>query len=332
MRILFVTGNRIGDAVLSTGLLGHLLERYPRARFTIACGPHAAPLFDAMPRCERVIVMTKQPRSWHWFDLWRRTALYPWHAAIDLRGSGLTFFLAARRRYVLRPAREPLHRVVHNANLLGLTPPPSPRLWPGQEHCARAASLLAPDEAVLALGATANWGGKQWPVERFVELVERLTGPGGLIPGARIAIIGGPDERDMSAPLFGALAPERTLDLVGTEHLLTVYAILRRARLFIGNDSAPMHMAAAAGIPTLGLFGPSREELYAPWGSHCAVVRTPRSFREIVGAPDYDHRQHVSRMLDLEVATVVEAAQALWQRAAGQGTPARRDVQSTGRD
>ena len=65
MRVLFITATRIGDAVLSTGLLGHLVERYPAARFTIAAGPAAAPLFAAVPRLERLIVVEKKPWSLH---------------------------------------------------------------------------------------------------------------------------------------------------------------------------------------------------------------------------------------------------------------------------
>ena len=59
MHILFVSATRIGDAVLSTGLLSYLVERYPDARFTIAAGPVAAPLFEAVPRLERIIVIDK---------------------------------------------------------------------------------------------------------------------------------------------------------------------------------------------------------------------------------------------------------------------------------
>src|SRR5450432_2922295 len=50
MRVLFITATRIGDAVLSTGVLSDLVARHPDARFTIAAGPAAAPLFEAMPR------------------------------------------------------------------------------------------------------------------------------------------------------------------------------------------------------------------------------------------------------------------------------------------
>ena len=62
MRILFVTSNRIGDAVLSTGLLDHLIRSHPDARFTVACGPDAAGLFTHMPQLDRLIPFEKRRR------------------------------------------------------------------------------------------------------------------------------------------------------------------------------------------------------------------------------------------------------------------------------
>src|SRR5690606_21473969 len=67
MRILFITANRLGDAILSTGLLHELHLRFPKARFTVACGPAAAGIFEAMPNLERVIVMQKLPWAKHWW-------------------------------------------------------------------------------------------------------------------------------------------------------------------------------------------------------------------------------------------------------------------------
>lgn len=72
MRILFITSTRLGDAVISTGLLDHLLRRYPQARFTIVCGPVAAGLFAHMPRRDRTIIMAKRSYDMHWVDLWRQ--------------------------------------------------------------------------------------------------------------------------------------------------------------------------------------------------------------------------------------------------------------------
>jgi ADP-heptose:LPS heptosyltransferase len=104
--------------------------------------------------------------------------------------------------------------------------------------------------------------------------------------------------------------------------LLTVYAALKRARLFIGNDSGLMHLAAAAGAPTLGLFGPSDDRLYAPWGQHARVVRGPRSFAQ-VKAVDPDLNRPVCHMMDLKVEQVVDEARALFEDSRSRFGPAR---------
>ena len=60
-----------------------------------------------------------------------------------------------------------------------------------------------------------------------------------------------------------------------------VGACFSRVRLYVGNDSGLMHLAAAAGAPTIGLFGPTADAIYAPWGPKAVTVRVPRSHEEI---------------------------------------------------
>jgi ADP-heptose:LPS heptosyltransferase len=112
------------------------------------------------------------------------------------------------------------------------------------------------------------------------------------------------------------LAGPRLLDLVGDLHLLAVYAVLTRCTLFVGNDSGLMHMAAAAGIPTVGLFGPSRDDHYAPWGPLGRVVRTDEPYATLF-PPDLDPATVTeSRMGSLPVSRAVEAAATLLRAAA----------------
>lgn len=312
MRILFITSNRIGDAILSSGLLGHLLDADDDPQVTVACGPVAAPLFAGVPGVSKVHVMRKEKWAGHWMKLLGATLGTNWDIVVDLRGSATAYILRTKKRYVLK-ADHMAPRVQHIGSVMGLTPPPSPRLWPSDEVRAEAASLLPDGMPVLAVGPTANWPKKIWPVERFAELVARLTGPGGRLEGAKVLLTGGPGEREQVGALYQAIPADRLIDQIGAD-LIATYAQFERVALFVGNDSGLMHLAAAAGAPTLGLFGPTRDDLYAPWGENAAFVRGNRSYDEIVDDPAYDFGSPASAMTDLGVEQVLAAAVALLDR------------------
>jgi heptosyltransferase III len=318
MKILFVTATRIGDAVLSTGVLGYLLDRHLDARITIAAGPAAVPLFEAVPGLERIVALAKRRWSLHWLALYRDVATTRWDLVVDLRGSALAYLLRARRRRVMAKGDAGEHRVRQLARLFALDPPPAPRLWTAPRHEQAAAELVPPGGPVLVIGPAANWRGKQWRAERFAELALRLTGPTAALSGARVAVLAAAHERAQAAPVLAALPAARRIDLVGRTDLLTAAAVLRRAQLFVGNDTGIMHIAAATGTPTLGLFGPSLPEQYAPWGPRTAGVATSRSYGELVGAPGYDHRTTDTLMDSLSVDAAEAAALRLWARAAGE--------------
>jgi ADP-heptose:LPS heptosyltransferase len=269
MRILFVTSNRIGDAVLTTGLLDHLIRGHPDARITIACGPDAAGLFVAMPLLDRVIVFEKRRFGLHWVDLWRQVAPTFWDLVVDIRASALAFTVVARRRAVRRVRGG--HKTVELASILRLDTPPLPVAWTSADDDAVASRLIPAGGPVIAVAPTANWIGKVWPPERYVALVRGLTASA--LVGARVAMFGGsgPAERVLAAPVLAAL-PD-AIDLCGRLSLGEAAACLRRCALFIGNDSGLMHLAAATGIPTLGLFGPTPAEEYGPVGRMTAIAR-----------------------------------------------------------
>ncbi|MGH7029181.1 MAG: glycosyltransferase family 9 protein, partial [Stellaceae bacterium] len=195
MNILFVTATRIGDAVLSTGLLSYLVDRYPGARLTIAAGPVAAPLFACVPGLERLLVVQKRRWSLHWLPLYAAVAPRRWGLVVDLRGSALAWLLRAGRRRVMAKGDAGEHRVRQLGRLFALDPPPGPLLWTGPRHEQAAAALIAPGGPVLAVGPAANWRGKQWRAERFAELVLRLTASGGALQGARVAVLAAGHER-----------------------------------------------------------------------------------------------------------------------------------------
>lgn len=310
--ILFITATRIGDAVLSSGLIRKLVDEVPNARFTIVAGPAAAPLFLDTPGLAEIIVMEKSKAAGHWFDLWNRVRKKHWGLIVDLRGSAVSQFLRRERRAVFkRSSGPPVHKVIEAARVLKIEDdPPAPYLFTSPETEALAHELTAGHGPILALAPAANWVGKTWPAERFAQLARQLLGEAGPLAGGRLMLLGGPEDERVISAIRRSIPREKLIDIAGKADLLTVYAALKRVRLFIGNDSGLMHLAAAAGAPTVGLFGPSDDRLYAPWGAKTRVVRGPRDFEQI-RAVDPSFQQALCHMMDLPVETVTAAARDL---------------------
>jgi ADP-heptose:LPS heptosyltransferase len=135
-----------------------------------------------------------------------------------------------------------------------------------------------------------------------------------VLAGARVAVFGGPGERAAAAPLLAGLGA-RAIDLVGTVDLATAAAAIARVDLFVGNDSGLMHVAAAAGVPTLGLFGPSDERNFRPWGPNAAYLRTQESKDALFARIGYRPSGSPSLLTSIAVETVEAAAQELLRRA-----------------
>ncbi len=263
MRILFIGPNRIGDAVITCGVLDALVRKHAGARVTVACGPAAAGVYQRMPGLERVVLVEKHKDDRHWWRLWRAVAFTRWDLVVDVKGSALAWFVWARRRVVRR--RRPGRMYEQHGAMLGMDPAPLPVVWTSPEDRARADALLSAGRPVVALGVTANWGGKVWPPERFAALTRALEG---VLPGAVAAVFAGPGEaeRAMAAPVLEALPG--ALDLRGVLTLPEAAAFIGGCALFVGNDSGLMHLAAATGAPTVGLCAATndRAEEMAPAG------------------------------------------------------------------
>jgi ADP-heptose:LPS heptosyltransferase len=200
MRILFITSSRIGDAVISCGILEQLRRNNPQARITVACGVVAAGVFERLPGLERLIVFDKERFDMHWPRLWTKLVGHIWDIAVDVRGSGILLFVAAKRRWMLRGGRRPGRRFEQLGAGLNFSPPPLPVVWTAPEDEALAASQLG-EAPVIALGPTANWDGKIWPAERFVGLFQALAAQ---IPGARAAVFAGPGQAERARSIWSA--------------------------------------------------------------------------------------------------------------------------------
>ncbi|WP_334128061.1 glycosyltransferase family 9 protein [Sneathiella sp.] len=290
-RTLFVASNRLGDAVLTTGVLHYLLETEPEAAVTVVCGTIPKSLFEDIPGVERVIGVEKRRFSLHWPEVALSLGPVFWHRIVDFRAS-LLGYLPARHRHIWRGGRDDVHKAVANAALIGVDRPLPPRIIPSAAALGRTENWLAGAKAgrpILALAPTANFYQKQWHHENYLALARRLTKPGGILPGARIAVFGAPGEEAQAMPVVEGLPGADVINLVGRTTPIDAAAVLSRCALFIGNDSGLMHTAVAVGIPTVALFGIGKPAVYRPWGEKSLCLESePRGVPIIRGGNPAD--------------------------------------------
>jgi glycogen(starch) synthase len=154
--------------------------------------------------------------------------------------------------------------------------PSTPRVqvWTGPEDDSFARDML--DQAgfrggapIIAFAPGAAWAFRRWPAERFIALGKWLQET----HGAYIVILAARNELELARRFEQALPQERTLSLAGKTTIRQMAAVLKSCRLFIGNDSGPMHVAAGAGVPVIGFFGPGEYERFIPWGVDYEAIR-----------------------------------------------------------
>lgn len=282
----------IGDCLWAAQVLPAVRARWPGARVVAVTRPSAQALWDLADEVRpiRHVISDRRRERGSWLGLLREarqaaaarpglvldltgnrySALFTWLArpawSLGLGGDELGGLYS--RRVTLPPglhlAERPWRAL---ASLLGPPPDPLPyRLPPAADRAQACRAWELDPEADLALLAPgAGWPGKCWPVERLAELAARLEAE-----GLTVVAVGGPG--DLSA-CRAALARTRRGRLLLGAPLPALIAIAAGARLFVGMDSGPTHLAAAAGAPVLALFSPTNPAILRPLGPRVHVLR-----------------------------------------------------------
>ncbi|HLY79333.1 MAG TPA: glycosyltransferase family 9 protein [Caulobacteraceae bacterium] len=309
--VLFVAPEGVSEAVLASGLLKKLHDEAPNPRFTIIANRSVAPLYADMPKVERIVVTERKASGRRWFGVLGPVRAQRWALVVDMPSGVITGRLRPKGKALRRSHDEPAHKLFEAARLMRLEEdPPAPYLFVSDETEAKAARLTGGDAPILAIAPTAEWVGKAWPIERFAEVTRRLLGPGGAFSGGRLMVLGERGEAHEVEPVKSTAPRDLVIDFVGKGDLLTAFAALRRARLFIGNDNGFTQLAAAAGAPTLALFGPSDDRIWRPWGERVRVVRGARTLDELRRV-DSTLSAQVRHMIDLSADSVLSAAESL---------------------
>ena len=303
--ILVIVFGQMGDVALSLPALRAIRERFPDSKITAMVGQPGAALVDLAGCADdkitvdrvalrdgnklvsigRIGQLVKDVRRRHFdfvIDLHSlsETNLLGYLSGAPSRlyarrpGRSLDFLSNFRPappappRDSMDPARHQVDRYLDALKPLGIeNAPREPRLYPPPEAVAAVEKMLARHAGAPFVGLFPGAGhaSRMWPLANFAELAGRIIGN-----GLRAVVIAGPEERALLAEIRARFPPETVIfDSLTIPQLA---ALLQRFSVFVGNDTGPMHIAAAVGAPGIFLFNRDRPHAFTPLGEQHRIV------------------------------------------------------------
>lgn len=290
-RILLVRLTAVGDVIHGLPVAYALRDRFPQAHLAWAVEGAAGQLLVDHPALDEVIQM---PRRWYQrpqsiLAMRRELLARKFTVTVDLqcltKSSLVAWLTGAQYRLGVagRDGRE-LSRWLNNVltpvharhvvdHYLGILQPLGIAMPPARFELAEPAAASAKADDMLAdlhwgrgefavLNAGAGWPSKLWPAGRYGELAQWLLRERGL---PSLAMWGTPQERPLAEQMVAASGGAARL--APATSLMELASLLRRAALFVGSDTGPMHLSVAVGTPTISLHGTSRAEWCGAYGS-----------------------------------------------------------------
>ena len=288
-RFLILRGGAIGDFILTLPAIQALRDRWPDAYIELVGYPHIANLalaaglvdhVESLDRADTARLFTWRPtfseeqaahiRS---FDL-IISYLYDPDGVVqaNLKATGVKQVIYGSPLVEEGHAIDSLMKPLETLAIYGEKP--SPRLTLNAEKGKEWLKAHGLSGDVVAIHPGSGSPRKNWPAKNFLKLAERLRES-----GQRYLMIFGEADADVAALIRKEIPP--VIELSGCT-LVELATVLSACRAFIGNDSGVTHIAAAVGLPTLALFGPSNADRWGPRGSHVSIIQAPKGTLDFI--------------------------------------------------
>lgn len=298
-RILVVKLDHFGDVILSTPVFSNLRKAYPNAALHALCGKWGSVVLENHPDVEKVIeynspifCRSEEPTTLRQTrQLFRQLRKQKYDLLIELRGDWRIIRFSALRPTPKRLCRASLqiankfgfqrfsskHESCRNLDVLKHVGIPTPiqntTFAISTENDQWVLSFLKDHQIKQELPIITIHPGspidiKRWKPGRFAELADWLITQ----KRAQILFVGVPDEIQIITQIQAYMKNE-SINLAGKTTIPQLASILQKSGMFIGNDSGPMHLAAAVDITTIGLFGPGDSNRFGPVGVKCHTIQ-----------------------------------------------------------
>jgi heptosyltransferase-2 len=304
MKILVRAPNWVGDAVMAIPALQAIRGARPNHEICVLARPAVADLFQVQPFADKILTYDFRGKHAGWMGRGRLiaelrkgkfetavllqnafdAAWLAWRAGIperigyarDGRGALLSKAIAVPQQGEISKHESHYYlELLHRAGWIETLPPIPPiRLLMPDGARVSAETVLRSSGAResgwrVAIAPGASYGAaKCWPPERFAQLADRLISE----CGADVIFFGTLGEREIAAGIRSHMKFP-AISLVGETSMRDLAAVFARCSVFIGNDSGAMHVAAAAGLPVIGIFGSTDPDGTAPVTQQFSLIR-----------------------------------------------------------
>lgn len=297
LHVLVVKLSSLGDIIHVTGVLRAIRQRLPHARITVAVEHRWHEVICHNPNIDHWIGSSTRSRLTPSYlaEIHRNLAdQAPYDIAIDFMGNRRSAAWIYLSRATLKLGRGGFrpgwlksiqpdlsqHAVSVCAEICQEAGIPvedaSPEIHTCEADEQRVSQFLSTqgiaEKGYVVINPFSRWESKSWPLANVAAVIRNLQSR----TSRTLVLSGGPEDRDREAALQEQLGRWATASVVGRLSLGEALCFLRRSRLMVSCDSGPMHAAAAFGVPTIGLFGPTHPERTGPWGIGHRVIQARR--------------------------------------------------------
>ncbi len=291
MKLLIIQTAFLGDVVLTIPLI-QAAKKYLKAQISVICIPSTKNILEGHPSIDEIIVFDKKNSEKSFFSLLKfakklkekrfdvaviphpsfKSGLISYLAAIPerigLSNSAGRFFFTDK--VFFDKNKHQLERYLDLLKHFGVDIKEKIKIEIKIEKEAEkfADDILPKAEGIFGINPGSVWATKRWPAEKYAELSDKISKE----LGGQIVIFGGPDDIEIANSVEKNMK-QRAINIAGKTTLKQLAASIKRCRIFITNDSGPIHIAAAMNIPVVEIFGPTIKQFgFFPYSKNAIVI------------------------------------------------------------
>ena len=276
-RILVITLSNIGDIILTTPVISTLLKEFPKVRIDVMVGPQGREIFEKDPNVFKVIIYDKHMTIGEKRRLQLKLKKLRYDLVVDIRNTVFPLLIGPKYRTatiqkfprsVLHSRKRHLYRLksVGIDNLEEL-----PYIHITKEDDAHVEKLLKENgvaDPIVVVNAGAKSHLKRWTIDGFAEVSDRLISE----CRTSVVFVGLQDDEPIVKEIMTKMK-NKPHNFVNRTNVRQLAGLLKRSRLLITNDSAPLHLGGAVGVKVVALFGPTDPRKYGPIGEFDVVIK-----------------------------------------------------------